>query len=67
MIPKFRVNPPGGNELSLINSNFRDDLRLEVVGCRTGESAANLGVPDVHDLEGGFEAWASAGLPVEIT
>jgi hypothetical protein len=43
MIPKFQVNPPGGNESSRINSNYREDLRLEVVGCRTGESAANLG------------------------
>ena len=46
-----------------------------VVFCQQGYSSilavaelTDLGVPDVHDLSGGFEAWAAAGLPVvEIT
>lgn len=43
-----------------------------VVLCQQGYSSSlavaslvELGVPDVHDLVGGFEAWAAAGLPVE--
>ena len=24
----------------------------------------SLGVPDVYDLAGGFDAWAAAGLPI---
>ena len=43
-----------------------------VVFCQEGfasslavASLADLGVPDVHDLAGGFAAWAAAGLPVE--
>lgn len=28
-------------------------------------SLVDIGVPDVHDLAGGFEAWAAAGLPIE--
>lgn len=43
-----------------------------VVFCQEGYSStlavgslADLGVPDVHDLAGGFAAWAAAGLPVE--
>jgi rhodanese-related sulfurtransferase len=42
-----------------------------VVFCQEGYSSslavaslADLGVPDVHDLEGGYEAWAAAGAPV---
>jgi rhodanese-related sulfurtransferase len=27
-------------------------------------SLTDLGVPDVHDLAGGFAAWSAAGLPV---
>ena len=45
-----------------------------VVFCQQGYSSvlavaelSSLGVPDVHDLAGGFDAWAAAGLPVEIT
>jgi len=26
----------------------------------------SLGVPEVYELSGGFEAWSAAGLPVEI-
>jgi rhodanese-related sulfurtransferase len=43
-----------------------------VVFCQEGYSSslavaslAALGVPDVHDLGGGFAAWVAAGLPVE--
>lgn len=43
-----------------------------VVFCQEGYSSslavaslASLGVPDVHDLSGGFAAWITAGLPVE--
>jgi len=43
-----------------------------VVFCQEGYSSSlavasltALGVPDVHDLAGGFSAWAAAGLPVE--
>jgi len=43
-----------------------------VVFCQEGYSSslavaslAALGVPDVHDLAGGFSAWTAAGLPVE--
>jgi rhodanese-related sulfurtransferase len=43
-----------------------------VVFCQEGYSSSlavasltALGVPDVHDLGGGFDAWAAAGLPVE--
>jgi rhodanese-related sulfurtransferase len=42
-----------------------------VVFCQQGYSSSlavatlvELGVPDVHDLGGGFEAWSAAGLPV---
>jgi rhodanese-related sulfurtransferase len=42
-----------------------------VVYCQQGYSSIlavaeldSLGVPDVYDLEGGFEAWAAAGLPI---
>jgi rhodanese-related sulfurtransferase len=43
-----------------------------VVYCQQGYSSIlavaeldSLGVPQVHDLAGGFEAWAAAGLPIE--
>ncbi|HMK10450.1 MAG TPA: rhodanese-like domain-containing protein [Acidimicrobiales bacterium] len=43
-----------------------------VVFCQQGYSSilavaelTGLGVPQVVNLEGGFEAWAAAGLPVE--
>jgi rhodanese-related sulfurtransferase len=43
-----------------------------VVFCQEGYSSslavaslAALGVPDVHDLAGGFAAWSAGGLPVE--
>ncbi len=43
-----------------------------VVFCQEGYSSslavaslAALGVPDVHDLAGGFAAWTAAGFPVE--
>jgi rhodanese-related sulfurtransferase len=43
-----------------------------VVFCQEGYSSSlavasltAVGVPDVHDLGGGFAAWAAAGLPVE--
>ena len=42
-----------------------------VVFCQEGyasslavASLADVGVPDVHDLAGGFAAWEAAGLPV---
>jgi rhodanese-related sulfurtransferase len=45
-----------------------------VVFCQEGyasslavASLVDLGVPDVHDLAGGFAAWAAAGLPVLAT
>lgn len=41
-----------------------------VVFCQEGYSSSlavaslvDIGVPDVHDLAGGFTAWAAAGLP----
>ena len=45
-----------------------------IVGfCQQGYSSVlavaelqSLGVPEVYDLSGGFEAWSAAGLPVEI-
>jgi rhodanese-related sulfurtransferase len=43
-----------------------------VVFCQQGYSSIlavasldDIGVRDVHDLAGGFEAWAAAGLPIE--
>lgn len=43
-----------------------------VVLCQEGYASSlavatlrQLGMTDVHDLGGGFEAWAAAGLPVE--
>lgn len=43
-----------------------------VVFCQEGYASSlavatlvDLGVPNVHDLAGGFAAWAAAGLPVE--
>ncbi len=43
-----------------------------VVFCHEGYASSlavgtlsDLGVPNVHDLAGGFAAWAGAGLPVE--
>jgi rhodanese-related sulfurtransferase len=42
-----------------------------VVLCQEGYSSilavgtlVDLGVPDVHELAGGFDAWVAAGLPV---
>ena len=42
-----------------------------VVYCQQGYSSVlavaeldSLGVPDVYDLAGGFDAWAAAGLPI---
>jgi rhodanese-related sulfurtransferase len=42
-----------------------------VVYCQQGYSSIlavaeldSLGVPDVYDLAGGFDAWAAAGLPI---
>ena len=42
-----------------------------VVYCQQGYSSVlavaeldSLGVPEVYDLAGGFEAWAAAGLPI---
>ena len=43
-----------------------------VVFCQEGyasslavETLGDLGVPNVHDLAGGYAAWVAAGLPVE--
>ena len=59
-------------------SDHRDDTVAAyqgpiVVFCQQGYSSIlavaelqSLGVPEVYDLSGGFEAWAAAGLPVEI-
>jgi rhodanese-related sulfurtransferase len=45
-----------------------------VVVCQEGYSSVlavgtlqELGVPDVHDLAGGFDAWVAAGLPTEFS
>jgi pimeloyl-ACP methyl ester carboxylesterase/rhodanese-related sulfurtransferase len=45
-----------------------------VVFCQQGYSSSlvvagldELGVPDVHDVAGGFEAWVANGLPVDAT
>jgi rhodanese-related sulfurtransferase len=45
-----------------------------VVFCQQGYSSilavdnlTRLGLPDVHDLGGGFEAWLAAGLPTAAT
>lgn len=42
-----------------------------IVFCQEGYASSlavaslqDIGVPDVHDLAGGFDAWAAAGLPV---
>ena len=42
-----------------------------VVYCQQGYSSIlavaelqGLGVPEVYDLSGGFEAWSAAGLPI---
>ncbi|MGN6378055.1 MAG: rhodanese-like domain-containing protein [Gaiellales bacterium] len=44
-----------------------------IVMCQEGYSSSlaaatlkELGIADAADLEGGFEAWAAAGLPVEL-
>ena len=60
-------------------SDHRDDTVAAhqgpiVVFCQQGYSSilavaelTGLGVPQVVNLEGGFEAWADAGLPVETS
>ena len=49
-----------------------DPDRPLIVFCQQGYSSSlavatlvDIGVPDVHDLRGGFDAWRAAGLPIE--
>ena len=66
---EWRLDPTSGHR----------DARAEshegpiVVFCQEGyastlavESLADLGVPDIHDLDGGYAAWAAAGRPIEL-
>ncbi len=65
---EWRLDPTG---------DFRHPAAVGHVGpivivCQEGYSSTlavgtlqDLGVPDVHDLAGGFQAWAAAGMPVE--
>jgi len=63
---EWRLDPTGEHRLADI-----DHGRAIVVFCQEGYSSSlavaslvDLGLTDVHDLTGGFAAWAASGLPV---
>ena len=62
---EWRLDPDGDHRLRTI-----DHARPIVVFCQEGYASSlavasliDLGLTDVHDLTGGFAAWADAGLP----
>jgi rhodanese-related sulfurtransferase len=64
---EWRLDPTSPHRLDVIQ---RADQPI-VVFCQEGYSSslavaslAGLGLTNVHDLAGGFEAWAGAGLPI---
>ena len=64
---EWRLDPTSPNRLPVLDEH---DGPI-VVYCQQGYSSSfavaslvDLGLDDVHDLVGGFEAWAAAGLPV---
>jgi rhodanese-related sulfurtransferase len=64
---EWRLDPAGSHRNETI-----DHRRPIVVFCQEGYSSVlavasllDVGVNDVHDLAGGFAAWAGGGLPVE--
>jgi rhodanese-related sulfurtransferase len=63
---EWRLDPAGEHRIKTI-----DHARPIIVFCQEGYSSSlavaslvDLGLTDVHDLTGGFAAWADAGLPV---
>ena len=64
---EWRLDPTSPNRLRELD----DHDGPIVVYCQEGYSSSfavanlvDLGLADVHDLTGGFDAWAAAGLPV---
>ena len=64
---EWRLDPTSPNRLPIVDEH---DGPI-VVYCQQGYSSSfavanlvDLGLTDVHDLTGGFDAWAAAGLPV---
>jgi rhodanese-related sulfurtransferase len=64
---EWRLDPNGSHRNTAI-----DHDRSIVVFCQEGYSSVlavaslnDVGLTDVHDLTGGFAAWADAGFPVE--
>jgi rhodanese-related sulfurtransferase len=65
---EWRLDPASPNRIAEVTSH---DVRLIVV-CAQGYSSSlavasllDLGLVNATDVVGGFEAWRSAGLPVE--
>jgi rhodanese-related sulfurtransferase len=65
---EWRIDPTSDHRHPAVASHVGD----LVVFCQQGYASSlavgtlsDLGVPSVHDLAGGFAAWAAAGLPVE--
>jgi rhodanese-related sulfurtransferase len=63
---EWRLDPTCPHHHELVS----DPGQTIVVFCQEGYSSVlavaslgRLGLSDVHDLSGGFEAWAAAGLP----
>ena len=63
---EWRLDPAGDHRLP-----EADPGRAVVVVCNEGYASSlaaadlrRLGLPEATDLEGGFRAWAAAGLPV---
>lgn len=50
------VGPPGRPVVVFCQEGYASSLAVE--------SLCRLGVPEVSDLEGGYDAWKAAGLPV---
>ncbi len=66
---EWRLDPTSDHRHPVVAEGYPFAI---VVVCQEGYSSSlaaatlvELGVPAVHDLAGGFAAWAAAGLPVE--
>lgn len=64
---EWRLDPTGDHHLGLVTGPDQP----VVIACQEGyasslavESLGRLGLREVSDLDGGFRAWADAGLPV---
>jgi taurine dioxygenase len=64
---EWRIDPNGSHRDARVATD-----RPIVVFCQQGYASSlavaalvDLGVDDVHDLAGGFDAWQSAGLPID--